>query len=193
MKAWTFLLIAASWVAPAVASAGCSVLSLEGQILVVDESEPGTWDAAVEAAKTAFGRAKAAGDLFERVYLGGYQRQAVQADLQTANTEWEEALAAAEEAAFPFSGTCAGELLADVVRKATKYREPEMNMVNNMLAGKPLQASHKNIHDGRNQDYRSYERSLQAILDGADVRTPGSEQAVEEPPVEEPPVASPTE
>jgi len=192
MKTWMLFALATSWLVPTFASAGCSVLSLEGETLVVEEPEPGAWDAATEAAKAAFHEAKAAGDLFDRVYLGGYKRQAVQADLQTAEAEWTAALAAAEEAALPFAGSCAGELLADVLRKATRYWEPELTMVDSMLAGKPLQASHKNIHDGRNQDYRAYQRRLQTILDGADVRTSGSAPPGEEPP-QAPEVASPTE
>ena len=193
MRAWTILVLAATWLAPSVASAGCSVLSMEGETLVVDEAQPGSWEAAADAAKKAFNEAKAAGDMFDRVYLGGYKRQAVQADLQTAEAEWTEALAAAQEAALAFTGTCAGELLEDVLRKATRYHEPEMTMVNNMLAGKPLQQSHTVIHDGRNQDYRSYERKLQVILDNAEVRGPSVEPLEEEAPIEEPPIASPTE
>lgn len=183
--------------APSVASAGCSVMSLEGQTLAVDEVDPGAWEAALEATTVAFNRAKTAGDLFDHVYLGGYKVQQVRADLETFNAEWEEALAAAGTAAMPFEGTCAGELLADILRKAVAYREPEIGMVNSVLGGKPLKASQKTLHDARNQDYREYERRYLYIVQGATVS-----QAFEEPPVTDtlppdsinmPPEASPTQ
>ena len=181
-----FLLVTTCLIAllPGVARAGCSVLSLEGQTLTVEEFEPGSWQAAVDAASTVFKRAKTAGELFDRIYLGGYKVQEVRQHVEQHEAEWNEALMAAQEAMFPFEGTCAGELLADVVRKATKFREPELNMVTGMLSGKPLQASQKNLHDGREQDYLQYERRFLTILEGAQVTTIGSSA---------PPEASPTE
>lgn len=164
--------------APTAADAGCSVLSLEGQTLAVDEIEPGAWEAAFEATTVAFNRAKTAGDLFDHVYSGGYKVQQVRADIEAFDAEWEEALAAATTAALPFDGTCAGELLADILRKAVAYREPEMGMVNSVLGGKPLKASQKTLHDARNQDYREYERRFIHIAQAADVT-----QAFGEPPV----------
>jgi len=163
--------------APLTARAGCSVLSLEGQTLTVEEIEPGTWEAALEATTTAFNRAKTAGDLFDHVYLGGYKVQQVRADLETFDAEWEEALATAQAAALPLGATCASELLADILRKAIAYREPEINMVNNVLGGKPLQASQKTLHDARNQDYREYERRVLTIVQDVSVT-----QAFEPPP-----------
>jgi hypothetical protein len=183
--------------APTSADAGCSVLSLEGQTLAVDEIEPGAWDAALEATTVAFNRAKTAGDLFDHVYAGGYKVQQVRADLETFDAEWNEALAAARTAALPFEGTCAGEFLADILRKAVAYREPEIGMVNSVLGGKPLKASQKTLHDARNQDYREYERRYLGIVNAATVS-----QAFEAPPVSDelppdtlsmPPEASPTQ
>ena len=183
--------------APLTARAGCSVLSLEGQPLAVQEVESGSWEAAYEATQTAFNRAKTAGDLFDHVYLGGYKVQQVRADMETFDREWEEALAAAQTTALPFEGTCAGELLADILRKATSYREPEIGMVNSVLGGKPLKASQKTLHDARNQDYREYERRFLGIVSGADI-TPAFEappESAELPPEEMnlPPEASPTQ
>jgi hypothetical protein len=177
------MLIAAAFTLPTQARAGCSVLSLDGQTLTVEEFEEGSWQTAAEAAKTAFDRAKAAGSLFERVYGGGYKVQAVRADMQTAEDEWQAAVAAAHEAMAPFEGTCGGELLADVLRKANKFRDPEISMVEGMLGGKPLQASQQQMHEGREEDYREYQRRLNTILENADVRCVGSSA----------PEASPTE
>jgi len=176
--------------APTAARAGCSVLSLEGQTLAVQELEPGSWEAALEATQTAFNRAKTAGDLFDHVYLGGYKVQQVRADLETFDREWAEALAAAQAAALPFEGTCAGEFLADILRKATSYREPEIGMVNSVLGGKPLKASQKTLHDARNQDYREYERRFLSIKAGAEIAA-GFEAPPED--MTLPPEASPTQ
>ncbi len=174
MRSLFAMLVAAAFALPSVAEAGCSVLSLEGQTLTVEEYEAGSWQAAADAAQTAFNRAKAAGSFFERVYGGGYKVQALRADMQRADEEWEAALAAAHEAMAPFEGTCSGELLADVLRKAEGFRTPELNMVNGMLGGKPLQARQQQMHEGREDDYRQYERKLLSILENADVQTVGS-------------------
>ena len=170
------LVLAAALPAPR-AAAGCSVVGMEGQTLDVAEPVAGDWQAAADAADLLIRKAKVAGDLFNRVYLGGYMRQEVQRSLDANDAEYAEAQAAAAAAFAPFAGTCGGEVLDNVAFKADGYRTPERAMVVNALKGKPIQASQKNIHEGRSLDLRDFERRWMILRDGADVgvgSAPGS-------------------
>ena len=151
------------------ADAGCTVVGLEGQTLTAEEIAPGEWQTAADAADETLRKAKVAGDLFSRVFLGGYMRQEVQRSLDANDEEYASAQAALLAASAPFSGTCAGEILDEVGRKAEGYRAPERAMVVNALKGKPIQASQKNIHDGRSMDLREFERRWRQIRDGVEI------------------------
>lgn len=151
------------------ARAGCSVLSMEGQVLTVDEPEAGAWERAHLAVTDVFKKSKVAGQLFEQVYMGGYKVQEVKADLATAEAEYNEALQLAMDTMGPFIGTCAGEMLEDGVRKAGTYWDPERNMVLGVLEGKPLKDSQKKLHDGREEDYLQFERRILRLVEGAQV------------------------
>ncbi len=185
--AFAALVLALLAVAPAgSATAGCTVVGMDGQTLEVAEPAPGTWQTAADAADLLVRKAKVVGDLFNRVYLGGYMRQEVQRSLDANDEEYAAAQAALLEATAPFLGTCAAEMLEDVARKAEGYRLPERAMVANALKGKPIQASQKNIHDGRSLDLRDYERRWMILRDAANVGTGSGAPAPDPDPAPDP-------
>jgi len=155
---------------------------MEGQTLTVDEPEAGAWERAHLAVEKVIKKSKVAGQLFEQVYLGGYKVQAVKADLATAEEEYNEALQLAADTMGPFTGTCAGEILADAVRKAGTVWDPESTMVLGVLGGKPLKEQQKKLHNGREEDYLQYERRFLRIVEAAQVNAGAA-----------PPAAPPTE
>jgi hypothetical protein len=169
---------------PGAARAGCTVTGMEDQVLNIDEPVPGAWSEATEAVHEVYKKAKIYGLLFEGVFGGSFKVQEIRKEMDAADAEWDEILLLAQDHVMRFDGTCAGEILAETLRKAERFREPERNLVLGVLGGKPVQASTKQVHEGREQDYLQFERRFLRILEAAKT---GGEAPVEEPPADEVP------
>lgn len=168
---------------PSAARAGCTVTGMQDQVLQVDEPAPGAWSEASGAVHEVYKKAKIYGLLFEGVFGGSFKVQEIRKEMEAADAEWDELLLLAQDHVMRFDGTCAGEILAETLRKAERFREPERNLVLGVLGGKPVQASTKQVHEGREQDYLQFERRFLRILEEA--KTGGA--APEEAPVDETP------
>lgn len=156
---------------PGRCEAGCSVLGMDDGTLTVDESEPGSWERASSAAHDVFKQAKVVGSMFEQVYLGGYKVQQVKQELDADDAQYTEKLQLAQDTAATFQGTCAGDLLVEVLAKASTFRDPERTMVLGVLDGKPLKTAQKTLHDNRETDYLAFERRFLRLKDEAVVNS----------------------
>jgi len=163
----------------------CTVTSMEGKVLEVDEPAPGAWQESADAVHAVFKKAKVYGMLFEGVFGGSFKVQEIKGEMEAADKEWDELMVLAQDHAMRYEGTCAGDILAEMLRKADRYREPERNSVLGVLGGKPVQASAKQIHEGREEDYLQFERRYLRIVEEARVGAPAAAPPAEEPPAEE--------
>ncbi len=154
---------------PGRSEAGCSVVEMAGQTLTVEEPSAGSWERATSAAHDVLKQAKVVGAMFEQVYLGGYKVQQLRQEIEADDAEFAEKLLLAQDTAAPFQGSCAGDLLAEVTRKAETFRDPERTMVLGVLDGKPLKTSQKTLHDNRERDYLDFERRFLRLVDEASV------------------------
>ncbi len=169
---------------PGAAQAVCTVQSMDGQTLEVDEPTAGAWNEAATACHEVFKKAKIYGVLFEGVFGGSFKVQEIRKEVEGADKEYEELKAVALDHVMRFQGSCAGEILEDVLRKADGFREPERNLVDGVLQGKPVQASTRQVHDGREEHYLKFERQFLRLWEEAVVGDPvgGAGSAPDEPP-----------